>query len=525
MHPGTLVVVVLGMVVLVVLSVGARVAHRQAEDDLLRGRVREGGSVIQALLPSIAFPMGSSAAVVADGAGGPVAFEALMRRLVGESSLFSSASVWVQGERSPRVVVGSAPLLVDEPDRVDVVVRRAAERQGLVVVPRLDREPRRLTYAMPTLVDGRPAVVYAEGVVGDVEALEQGDAFAGVHYAVYVGTSPTRDGLLFASTAVPLRGTTHSTSIEFGDSAVQLVMGPRHALVPGLSQELWWLVLVAGNPVVLGAALLTERLSRQRDLERRLALEIGEVAAENARLYAEQRDVAQTLQRTLLPDRLPEVQGLESEARYHAGTEGLDLGGDWYDVVDLEDGRVAWVVGDVSGRGLAAGQVMGSLRFSGRAYLSEGHGPAAMLQRLARNLDVSRDGRLATVLCGVLDLADGRLTVASAGHPRPLVLDGPGARELDVPVGLPLGVDQSASYAEATSTLAPGSTVLAFTDGLFERRGETWDVGLERVRAAAEAHASMPLAELLDALTAEVDSSQGPDDTVVLGVRWTTSSR
>src|SRR5690606_17636139 len=153
-----------------------------------------------------------------------------------------------------------------------------------------------------------------------------------------------------------------STAVDFGDSKILLEMKARDVLDPGLGASLWWMVLVSGTAVVIAAAALTERLSRRRDLAEQLAVEVSHIADEHARLYDEQRHLADALQRSVLPDRLPELEGLELQARYETGTEGLDIGGDWYDVIALEDGRVAVVVGDVSGRGVEAGRVMASLR-------------------------------------------------------------------------------------------------------------------------------------------------------------------
>ena len=125
-----------------------------------------------------------------------------------------------------------------------------------------------------------------------------------------------------------------------------------------------------------------------------------ELATENARLFAQQRTVAQTLQHSLLPDVLPEVAGASVAVRYLAGAEEVDIGGDWYDVIALDGGRTLFIVGDVSGRGLRAATVMAALRFGARAYAAEGDEPEIILSKLSQLLSVDRDGHFATVLCG-----------------------------------------------------------------------------------------------------------------------------
>ena len=154
-------------------------------------------------------------------------------------------------------------------------------------------------------------------------------------------------------------------------------MTPVEELGGTLLARLQWLLLGFGLVLTVGAAALTERLVRRREQAQRLADQLGVVADENARLYAEQRTVAQTLQHSLLPETLPETPELTVRARYIAGVAEIDIGGDWYDVIELDNGNVLFVVGDVSGRGLRAATVMASLRYAIRAYAAQGDDPAA----------------------------------------------------------------------------------------------------------------------------------------------------
>ena len=115
------------------------------------------------------------------------------------------------------------------------------------------------------------------------------------------------------------------------------------------------------------------------------------IAEENRRLYSEQRTIAQTLQHALLPEALPKIQGVETGARYEAGVEGVDIGGDWYDLIALDDHRLLLVVGDVSGRGVRAAATMASLRYAIHAYAAQNDPPATILTKLSKLVNVGSD--------------------------------------------------------------------------------------------------------------------------------------
>jgi len=209
------------------------------------------------------------------------------------------------------------------------------------------------------------------------------------------------------------------------------------------------------------------------------------VALERARLYEREHTVSTALQRSLLPGDLPEVPGTRSAVRYKPAGWGLEAGGDWYDAVEQPSGTVAFAVGDVVGRGIPAAAMMGQLRHSLRAYLAEGHDPASALARLDALIERSGPGTLATVACVAYHPRTGELEYASAGHPPPLLIppDGP-SRFLEHPLGLPIGVIPDATFERRRITLAPGSTLLLFTDGLVEDRDLPIGDGLERLREA-----------------------------------------
>ena len=207
-------------------------------------------------------------------------------------------------------------------------------------------------------------------------------------------------------------------------------------------------------------------------------------ALDRARLQQAEHEVAVTLQRVLLPAASPRLERLAVATRYLPAGAGTQTGGDWYDVIPLADGRVAIVVGDVVGHGPHAAGVMGQLRSALAAYLLDDHGPAEALERLDRFARRVDGAAASTVACGVLDRDTGELTWARAGHVPALVVDGDGGRFL-VGGGTVLGVRGRPPVAEQVTVLRPGSSVVLYTDGLVERRGEDVDAVLARLQRAA----------------------------------------
>ena len=215
---------------------------------------------------------------------------------------------------------------------------------------------------------------------------------------------------------------------------------------------------------------------------------------------------AMALHRSLLPDALPLVPGTGLAARYVAGYG--NVGGDWYDVFLLPDGRLGVVVGDVAGSGLAAAVTMGRMRSTLRAYILQEADPAAALRMLDRKIQYFEPAAMATVLYGLYTPGTGEFTFSSAGH-LPPVLAAPGHPAVMLPVrpDPPIGAADDPQRRSATALIPPGSLLCCFTDGLVERRDEAIDVGIGRVAATLDdltasgpGDRSVPLAE--DACTA-----------------------
>lgn len=199
----------------------------------------------------------------------------------------------------------------------------------------------------------------------------------------------------------------------------------------------------------------------------------------------EEHTAALALQSSLLPTALPTVAGLEAAARYVPGADS-GLGGDWYDMFALPENRVGLVMGDVAGRGLEASIVMGRIRSALRAYALEwSTDPARVLEKVDTKMQHFEPGVMATIAYGVIDSSRKVLTLSLAGHPPPIVVAGGATpRLVDVPPDLPIGLFPAVSRRNTAIPLSPGDSVALYTDGLVERRGESLDVGLNRLLAA-----------------------------------------
>jgi serine phosphatase RsbU (regulator of sigma subunit) len=247
---------------------------------------------------------------------------------------------------------------------------------------------------------------------------------------------------------------------------------------------------------------------------------MASVAIENASLYERERGIARTLQDNLLPEEPPAIPGVTTCWRYLAGGDGVEVGGDWYEVIPLAGGRVGVAIGDVVGRGVGAAAMMGHLRIALRAYALEDESPAQVARRTARFVRTLDREQMSTCVYAVLDPATGELRSANAGHPPPVVVSSDGrAGFLAGKPGLPFGVADEAKYTEARGRLEPGAMLLLYTDGLVEKRGESIDAGLERLRAAAES-APADADALCDRVVEALDAEGREDDVAVLAVRY-----
>jgi serine phosphatase RsbU (regulator of sigma subunit)/DNA-binding response OmpR family regulator/anti-sigma regulatory factor (Ser/Thr protein kinase) len=244
-------------------------------------------------------------------------------------------------------------------------------------------------------------------------------------------------------------------------------------------------------------------------------------AIDHARRFEHEREQVVVLQSSLLPDSLPAHPRLELAARYLPGQIGAQIGGDWYDALQLDRDRVAVMIGDIVGHGTAAAARMGELRNVLRAYAAEGHSPAVALRQLDRLVAASLgEEMIATVLLLIADTAKESVTVARAGHPPPLIRAADGqVRVLESETTLPIGVMRGVAPDEVTCRFGEGETLLLYTDGLVERRAEPIDEGIARLRQAlseAPADAEALSDHVIARLLADRPSS---DDVALLAVR------
>ncbi|MFP5022673.1 SpoIIE family protein phosphatase [Pseudonocardia phyllosphaerae] len=281
-------------------------------------------------------------------------------------------------------------------------------------------------------------------------------------------------------------------------------------------------LMVAARPI----GVLGFRFPQEPDFtpeQQRFVLTLANQCAQaivRAQLHQAEHEVAVTLQRSLLPQKLPELDRLSIATRYRPGTQGTEAGGDWFDVLDLADGTVALVVGDVVGRGPAAAAVMGQLRSAVASNLVNGQPPAGALEQLDQYALRVRGAMASTVAIATIDLDSGEIRYASAGHPPPLVCGADGVRTLSSGRGVPLGISGRPPFSEATAHMAPGETILLCSDGLFERRGEVIDDGLARLAAAFDDLGETQPREMADTLLNRMSEGLAiPDDTVVVVAR------
>jgi serine phosphatase RsbU (regulator of sigma subunit) len=521
-HAGSVIVLIVGLLITGGLALGARVLRNDNEDRLLRERRNEIAQILTTATSTNHLPLQSAALVADETEGSTKAFRTLVTPVVGSKrgQTYDSASLWTNGPDGPReiVVVGRQPTLAKEsPDSIAAVLAQARAARTLSVRNLLE-PARRLGYAAAAGTDST-YVAYAESQQlprGRKARIARNNAFADFDYALYLGRTVNQRNLLASSTGGEVLGAGRKETVRvpFGDAHLTLVLAPRGDLGGTFLLRLPWFLLGLGLVLTVAAAALVEYLSRQRERAENLA-------GENARLLADQRNVAYELQHSLLPESLPSIAGVDLAVRYLAGVEGVDIGGDWYDVIPLDQDNVLLVMGDVSGRGLRAAAVMASLRYAIHAYAAQGDSPTVILTKLSMLLDVERDGGFATVLCAAIDIPARTMTLASAGHLPPLVKSNGRADLATLRTGLPVGVSGPGTYEAVVVDIPPCGTVLLYTDGLVERRGEILDDGLDRLRDTARS-VDGSLEHLLTEVVDRLTDTGSSDDTAVLGVRWRT---
>jgi anti-sigma regulatory factor (Ser/Thr protein kinase)/putative methionine-R-sulfoxide reductase with GAF domain len=253
-------------------------------------------------------------------------------------------------------------------------------------------------------------------------------------------------------------------------------------------------LIVEGELIgVLHVGSLVPREFGERDLA---VLQVAAARAapgiERARLLSElerEHQVAMVLQRSLLPKRLSDVIGVTTAARYLPATD--DVGGDWYDVFELARGRLGVAIGDVVGHGVRAAALMGQLRTALHAYAMQDYGPGRTLELVDRYVQAMPDYAMATAAYAVLEPDTGEVQIASAGHLPPVVVSSDGGRVVDITPSAPLGAFSYGRVHEHELLLAPGETLVFYTDGLVERPGTPLTESIDELLAVVQGAGSV----------------------------------
>ncbi|MDG9720265.1 SpoIIE family protein phosphatase [Streptomyces sp. DH24] len=296
---------------------------------------------------------------------------------------------------------------------------------------------------------------------------------------------------------------------------------------PMISSKQAWAFLpliTSGRPV--GCCILSYDSPREFSADERAVLtSLGGLIAQaldRARLYDTKHEIAHGLQKALLPHTLPEIPGLRVAARYLPATRGMDIGGDFYDLIRLGDSAVAAVIGDVQGHSVAAAALMGQVRTGVHAHATAGTAPGQVLSRINRLIHDLGSELFTSCLYVHLDLARGRATLATAGHPPPLMrLPDGDTRPVAVPPGPLLGIDPDAEYPLTEIPLAPGLLLAFYTDGLIERPGVDIDDSIALLARHLARADDRDLDLLIDDLLREGNArGQRTDDIALLVLKY-----
>jgi serine phosphatase RsbU (regulator of sigma subunit) len=499
----------LGLLITAGLTVSSALSYANNERRLTSLQTRLTASVLQTAQPQLQATLGRVIGLTAT-AGDPVAtFRTAMAGELAPRGPFASATVAVVHAGRVRVLghVGSAPLQGLTSAASTEVLLQAARTSSLVTDRVVAGGVQKLGYLLSA---PGSAGVYVVGASQQLPAgrrvsVPAGSPDANLSFALYFGPSPSPAALIETNARrLPLTGTVSRATVPFGNNVLTLVASPRTSLAGMWAEYLPWGILGLGILLSLAAAGVAENLVRRRRTAEAL--------------YTQQRRMSETLQRSLLPRKLPDVPGWEFAARYVPATSGAEIGGDWYSVVEVDNHRVALVVGDVSGHDIAAAGVMAALRYTIRTLAKQGIPPGEILDRTSQELDVTTDEHFATVLVGLLDTRMQQMTLASAGHPPPLLIHEGRAEYLGLSPGVPLGVRGGPRPEPITIHFLPGTTLVAFTDGLIEKREQSLDVGLAQLAAAAESSAEPD--DLIARLVTALASRDQEDDIAVLAIRF-----
>jgi hypothetical protein len=507
------------VIITVVGAVAARAAVKDQESRLLKERTNEIGLVLTSSISSLPGPLDVLGGVLRATNQSASAFgQASAAAEVGTSANSTFALVR-KADSGYVVVMAKGPGL--RPGEMLSGVRAAAFQTALTnpqIVPTGvigSGAKRSLGFALGPPVAPAGTVLYREDPLGPIGAPRSAKTapFSELNVVIYDSPRPARSEVLAeTTTALPLKGQVRTQPLPAGAATWTLQASAASPLVGTATEDAPWIVLAGGICLALLVGLVTEVESRRRR---------SAVA-----LYDSEHRVAETLQRSLLPS-LPTLPGLDLAARYLPAALHQEIGGDWFDVFELADGRIGLVIGDVVGHDVAAAAAMAKVQSSLRAYGWSGAPPNEVLDRLDGFIANFRISDLVTVFYGVLSAPDdsgGRtLTFANAGHLPPFVRDPDGSvRDLSAAPSLLLGAPSQAGAVrpQGAVVLSAGSTLLLFTDGLIEVPGESLTTSLARLGAqVAAAPAGADAASVCDLLLTNLSPERLRDDVAVLTIQ------
>jgi hypothetical protein len=512
-------VAIAGAVLFGALAVIARVVANENEQRLLQEQTNQAAALLTVSIGQVQSPLTGAARTAAATDGNGVVFDRITRPLLSGATPYNT--IMLIDVQSGDIVdqLGAPPaLLAAGPAGLQPVLDRARQNQ-LVVVDLLSHN-RTLGYAVPDDPKSPRYVVYGERLLRpDPSTRTRTDQpFSQLDYALYLGSQQNPQYLLSATRAdLPIGGRRATSVIDFGDQKILFVATPLGQLGGTLMTNLWWIVLLAGAVVTLGTVVLLWRLQRTR--ERALV-----VADENARKHREQRDIAEILQRGLLPERLDVPAGTSLAARYWPADDASLIGGDFYDAFKIDDRRWGFVIGDVCGNGIQAAALTGLARHTIRTASRAEESPAEVLHAVHRGMCDHQPSTFCTVCFAIYEptgAADrgGVLTVALGGHPQPLLVRGGRVTPIGQ-TGTVLGMVEP-TIVEARVEVHPGDLLVLFTDGLTDAPGEQAMSTEELINVVGEDTADVE--QLSDMIGERIRNRRGAgsnDDTALLAIRF-----
>ena len=501
---------------------------QHTERRLLELQVRQAGAVLETAVGNVRAVLAPAAELAARTNGDRSAFESSMGSLVGDApGQYRSAVLWSDEADEPLVQLGTEPAIATEPTREASMVRSAIGETGVYVDGIVgDPGAQRLGFGLASRGDEAAYVVYVESALPTPQRRQQrpGEAFSNLNYALYLDDSENDDALLWSSVEdLPIGGERATTIVPFGNAQLLFVATPIEPLSGGLSRTLPWIVASVGLILTFGFSVLAERLLRRRDDAVATSRALAALSDENARLYGEQRGIAATLQRSLLPDHLPALPHADVTARYWPAGTASEVGGDFYDLFEIGDGKWGLSIGDVCGKGVGAAALTGVARHTIQAAARHLTSPAEVLGWVHEAVKAKSTTMFCTVCFGVLVVTDEgpvRLELALGGHPPPLLCrrDGTSA-ELGV-VGTVLGIIEP-TLTDRSYELRPGDTLVLFTDGLTDAPQNT-SVTMAEIQSAHAAAPTRSPDEIADGIQQLIEARRplgSGDDTALLIVR------